>query len=187
MSKAAQSAAVAANDFMKSPLKRRATGVAAVGQGVSGSGGWELGILLAGVKKRQYLNRVGHDAIYKTIVGVSQVRQSVGLSRLAFVRLFTAVYDGLHPRHRFIMRDAGLVRGHGGFHLSAKPCVIGFRFLGRRKLGLDGGEFGHSARVSKIRGSVDWGDSCKAVGLLRTKSAAAAQATSHRRGIVRTG
>ena len=127
-----------------------------MGQGVSGRCGWALGILLAGVKKRQYLNAVGHDAIYKTIDGASYVRQSVGLSSLVFVRLFTAVYDGLHPRHRFIMRDAGLVRGHGGFHLGAKPGVIGFRFLGRRKLGLDRGEFGHERRVSGKGGSANY-------------------------------
>ena len=56
---------------MKVPPVRRTTGVGAVGQGVSGGYWWALGILLAGVKKRQYLNPVGHDAIYKDVVGVN--------------------------------------------------------------------------------------------------------------------
>ncbi len=42
-----------------------------MGQGVSGRYRWALGILLAGVKKRQYLNAVGHDVIYKNVVGMN--------------------------------------------------------------------------------------------------------------------
>jgi hypothetical protein len=32
---------------------------------------------------------------------------------------------------------------------------MGFRILGRRELGLDGGEFGHAGRVSGMWGGVD--------------------------------
>lgn len=51
-------------------------------------------------------------------------------------------------RHDLIVRDAGSGIGQGRLHLRAEPCVISLGFLGRRKLGLDGGEFGHGRRIS---------------------------------------
>lgn len=41
------------------------------------------------------------------------------------------------------MRDAGLFGRKRLFDLGAHPSVMGGSFLGRRELGLDGGEFGH--------------------------------------------
>jgi hypothetical protein len=54
--------------------------------------------------------------------------------------LLAAVDDRLHPRHRLVMGDAGLVRRHAGFDRRAEPGVIGFGLFGRSELGLDGGE-----------------------------------------------
>lgn len=49
------------------------------------------------------------------------------------------------------MGDAGPGIGKARLHLRAEPGVIGLGFLGRRELGLDGGEFGHGGRIADGR------------------------------------
>ena len=52
-------------------------------------------------------------------------------------------------RHDLIVRDAGPGIGQGRLHLRAEPSVISLGFLGRRELGLNGGEFGHGPTITR--------------------------------------
>lgn len=62
---------------------------------------------------------------------------------LGFLRL----NDRAQFRHDLIVRDAGPGIGQGRLHLGAEPGVVSLGFLGRRELGLDGGEFGHDGSI----------------------------------------
>lgn len=63
---------------------------------------------------------------------------------LGFLRL----NDRAQFRHDLIMRDPGPGIGQGRLHLRTEPGVVSLGFLGRRELGLDGGEFGHEGSIS---------------------------------------
>lgn len=49
------------------------------------------------------------------------------------------------------MRGARFGGSESAFHLGADPCVMSVGILGRRELGLDGGEFGHAGSVADGR------------------------------------
>ncbi len=65
------------------------------------------------------------------------------------------VYDPLHPRHDLVMRDAGAFGCKPRLNLRPEPGVVSLGFLGRRELGLDGGELGHGRSVSGILDSAN--------------------------------
>jgi len=46
------------------------------------------------------------------------------------------------------MGDGGCSVSERGLNFRAEPSVIGFRFLGRREFGLNGGELGHGAIIA---------------------------------------